>query len=64
MLYEDEILRCGSSLVRRSAVGSGLELAHFTVKEILSSLEDCQGIEFSLFRMTLLIPTSILRRYV
>ncbi len=47
---EDEILRCCSSLVRRSAVGPGLELAHFTVKEFLVGLGECQGNEFNLFR--------------
>lgn len=34
---EDEVLRWCSSLVRRSASGKSLELAHFTVKEFLTT---------------------------
>lgn len=34
---EDELLRWCSSLVRRRADGDGIELAHFTVKEYLTS---------------------------
>lgn len=48
---EDEILRCCSSLVRRSTVHSGLELAHFTVKEFLMGLEECTSHEFNIFRI-------------
>ena len=36
---EDEILRRCSSLVRKSASDDSLELAHFTVKEFLISLD-------------------------
>lgn len=36
---EDEILHWCSSLVRKSASGFGLELAHFTVKEFLEAID-------------------------
>lgn len=49
--HEDEILRYCSSLVRRSAVHPGLELAHFTVKEFLLGLEECPSHEFEKFRI-------------
>ena len=43
------ILRSCSSLVRKSASGQGLELAHFTVKEFLLGM-DCDS-EFSAYRV-------------
>ena len=43
------LLRSCSSLVRRSASGQGLELAHFTVKEFLLGI-DCDS-EFSAYRV-------------
>ncbi len=49
--HEDEILRYCSSLVRRSAVRPGLELAHFTVKEFLLGLEECPSPEFRRFHI-------------
>lgn len=36
---EEEILRCCSSLIRQSASGDRLELAHFTVEEYLTSID-------------------------
>ena len=46
---EDEILRCCSSLVRRSASGESLELAHFTVREFLTSGIDTLDSEYSVY---------------
>ena len=43
------LLRSCSSLVRKSASGQGLELAHFTVKEFLLGIEP--GSEFSAYRV-------------
>ena len=43
---EDEVLRWCGSLVRRSALGQSLELAHFTVKEFLTSGIDLLDSEF------------------
>jgi hypothetical protein len=51
MTSEDEILRWCSSLVRRRADGTGLELAHFTVKEYLLSIEPAKDAKFVLFRI-------------
>lgn len=48
--FEEEILRCCSSLVRLSASGT-MELAHFTVKEFLIGLEHRQDTEFSAYRI-------------
>lgn len=46
---EDEILRWCSSLVRRSTLGDGLELAHFTVKEFLMTGNDPHDREFGVY---------------
>lgn len=46
---ENEILRWCSSLVRRSALGNCLELAHFTVKEFLMTTMDLRGRDFSVY---------------
>ena len=47
----EEILRCCSSLVRRSASGSGLEFAHFTVKEYLQKLDEVADNEFGAYHI-------------
>ena len=47
-----EILRCCSSLVRRSTSGKYLEFAHFTVKDILSHLNTKIDSEFVAFAMS------------
>ena len=47
----EEILRCCSSLVRRSASGFGLEFAHFTVKEYLQKLDEVADNEFGAYRI-------------
>ena len=46
---EEEILRRCSSLVRRSASGKSLELAHFTVKEFLTTGIDPLDLEHGLY---------------
>ncbi len=46
---EDEVLRWCSSLVRRSASGESLELAHFTVKEFLTTGIDSLDTEFGAY---------------
>ena len=46
-----EILRCCSSLVRRSADGYGLEFAHFTVKVYLQELDDVTDHEFGAYHI-------------
>lgn len=46
---EDEILRWCSSLVRKSTLGDGLELAHFTVKEFLTTGTDPRDREFGAY---------------
>ena len=47
---ESEILRRCGSLLRKSASGSALELAHFTVKEFLAGINnECPG-EFAAYR--------------
>ena len=48
---EDEILRRCSSLVRVSASGTTLELAHFTVEEFLTAIDDVPQNEFSKYRV-------------
>ena len=48
---EFKILRWCSSLVRQSADGGQLELAHFTVKEFLLQIEDDDEGEFAIFRI-------------
>ncbi len=48
---EEEILRRCSSLVRKSASGSGLELAHFTVKEYLQKLDEVADNEFGAYHI-------------
>ena len=40
---EDEVLRWCSSLVRKSADSKSIELAHFTVKEYLQSIDPVEG---------------------
>ena len=50
---EKEILRWCSSLVRRSALGDGLELAHFTVKEFLTTGIDQRDREFGVYHVDL-----------
>ena len=47
----EEILRCCSSLIRRSMSGSGLEFAHFTVKEYLQKLGQVADNEFSVYHI-------------
>ena len=47
----EEILRCCSSLVRKSAFGNGLELAHFTVKEYLQKLDEVSDNEFRAYHI-------------
>ena len=49
---EDEILRWCSSLVRRSALGDSLELAHFTVKEFLMTSIDPRDREFGIYHFS------------
>ena len=46
---EDEILRWCSSLVRKSASGESLELAHFTVKEFLTTGIDTLDSEYGVY---------------
>ncbi|KAL8950877.1 MAG: hypothetical protein Q9222_003111 [Ikaeria aurantiellina] len=48
---ELEILRWCSSLLRKSADGKCLELAHFTVKEFVLQIEDDDAGEFALYRV-------------
>ena len=50
---EKEILRWCSSLVRRSALGDGLELAHFTVKDFLTTGINQHDQEFGLYHVDL-----------
>ena len=50
---EDEVLRRCSSLIRKSASGDGLELAHFTVKEFLMSLDRDSNSEFGIYSIDL-----------
>ena len=47
----EEILRCCSSLIRRSMSGSGLEFAHFTVKEYLQKLDEAADNEFGAYHI-------------
>ena len=47
----EEILRCCSSLVRKSAFGNALELAHFTVKEYLQKLDEVADNEFGAYHI-------------
>ena len=46
---EDEVLRWCSSLVRRSVSGQSLELAHFTVKEFLTTGIESLDSEFGVY---------------
>ena len=46
---EEDILRCCSSLVRKSTLGDALELAHFTVKEFLMTGTDPQDRELGAY---------------
>ena len=48
---EDEILRRCSSLIRKSASTSGLELAHYTVKEFLMSVNRDSDCEFGIYHI-------------
>jgi ankyrin repeat protein len=48
---EEEILRWCSSLLRKSAAGDGLELAHFTVKEFLLSTVSNHSDRFAGYRI-------------
>lgn len=48
---ESDILRWCSSLVRKSADGDTIELAHFTVKEFLLQLQDEDTGEFAVYRI-------------
>jgi len=48
---EEEILRWCSSLLRKSAAGDGLELAHFTVKEFLLSTVPNHNDRFAGYRI-------------
>ena len=47
----EEILRYCSSLIRKSTSGSGLELAHFTVKEYLQKLDEVADNEFGTYHI-------------
>ena len=47
----DEILRCCSSLVRKSADGYDLEFAHFTVVEYLQKLDEMVDNEFGAYHI-------------
>ena len=47
----EEILRCCSSLVRKSTDGYGLEFAHFTVKEYLEKLDEVTDNEFGAYHI-------------
>lgn len=47
----EEILRCCSSLVRKSTDGCGLEFAHFTVKEYLQKLDQVADNEFGAYHI-------------
>ena len=51
---EDEVLRRCSSLIRKSASDDGLELAHFTVKEFLMSLDRDSNNEFGVYSIDLI----------
>ena len=48
---EYEILHWCSSLVRRSAEGEELELAHFTVKEFLQQIESSRDVSMAAYRI-------------
>ncbi len=48
---EFEILRCCSSLVRKSADGKMLELSHFTVKEFLTHIGSSQRSSLNAYRI-------------
>ena len=50
---EKEILRWCSSLVRRSALGDSLELAHFTVRDFLTTGIDQRDREFGVYHVDL-----------
>ena len=47
----EEILRCCSSLIRKSTSGSSLQLAHFTVKEYLQTIGEVGNHEFSAYHI-------------
>ena len=47
----EEILRCCSSLVRKSADDYGLEFAHFTVEEYLQKLDEPANNEFGAYHI-------------
>lgn len=47
----EEILRCCSSLIRKSMSGSGLEFAHFTVKEYLQKIDEVADNEFGAYHI-------------
>ena len=47
----EEILRCCSSLIRKSTSGSSLELAHFTVKEYLQKIGEVGDHEFGAYHI-------------
>jgi ankyrin repeat protein len=51
MTTEDDILRWCSSLVRRRVTGDGIELAHFTVKEYLVSIDSDKDTKFAPFKV-------------
>jgi ankyrin repeat protein len=51
MTSEHEILRWCSSLVRRRVTGDGIELAHFTVKEYLLSIDLTKNPKFASFKI-------------
>jgi ankyrin repeat protein len=51
MTSENDLLRWCSSLVRRRATCDGIELAHFTVKEYLLSIDLDKGKRFSPFKI-------------
>jgi ankyrin repeat protein len=51
MTTENDILRWCSSLVRRRVTGDGIELAHFTVKEYLVSIDSDKDTKFAPFKV-------------
>ena len=51
MTSEEELLKWCSSLIRRRVDNEGLELAHFTVKEYLLSINTDTGPQFTKFKI-------------
>jgi hypothetical protein len=51
MTTEDDILGWCSSLVPRRVTGDGIELAHFTIKEYLVSIDSDKDTKFAAFKV-------------